>query len=96
MTLRNFDSLNSITTVAVDATTIAVGTSSGKILRFDNKKNFVYKDAYKAHDCMVTDIWLQHNKAIVSTSHDMMINVKSLCNEFDDKKLSIEGYNEEL
>lgn len=54
------------------------------------------KEAYMAHTRKVTDIWLQHNKAIVSTSHDMKIRIKSLTTEFDDSTIDIDGCNEEL
>jgi hypothetical protein len=84
-----------ISTVAVDAGSIAVGTQSGKILLFESKK-MELKEPYMAHSRRVTDIWMQHNKAIVSTSHDMKIRIKSLTPEFDDQTIDIQGYAEEL
>jgi len=93
--LKNYDSLNLISSVAVDAGSIAVGTQSGKILLFDTK-SMELKEPYMAHTRKVTDIWMQHNKAIVSTSHDMKIRIKSLTSEFDDQTIDIEGYAEEL
>ena len=44
------------------------------------------------HSRKVTDIWIQHNKAVVSTGHDMQIRIKSLSAEFDDQTIDIEGY----
>ena len=93
--MKNYDSLNLISSLAVDAGSIAVGTQSGKILLFDSKK-MELKEAYMAHSRRVTDIWMQHNKAIVSTSHDMKICIKSLTAEFDDQTIDIQGYAEEL
>ena len=46
--LRNYDSLNSISKVAVDSGSIAVGTQSGKILLFDKKK-MELKDTFNSH-----------------------------------------------
>ena len=54
------------------------------------------KAPYMAHSRKVTDIWMQHNKAIVSTSHDMKIKITSLTSEFDDQAIEVEGYQEEL
>ena len=88
--------MNLITKVAVDAGSIAIGTQSGKILIFD-KKGMRLKEAFEAHSRKVTDIWMQHNKAIVSTSHDMKIKIKALASaDFDDQTIEIEGYQEEL
>ena len=81
-----------ISTVAVDAGSIAVGTQSGKILIF-NKKDMKLREAYMAHTHKVTDIWLQHNKAIVSTSHDMTIRTKSLVGDDYDKAIKIKGHD---
>ena len=55
--LKNYDSLNSISKVAVDSGSIAVGTQSGKILLFDKKK-MELKDTYSFHSRKVTDIWM--------------------------------------
>ena len=55
--LKNYDSLNSISKVAVDANSIAVGTQSGKILLFDRKRMSL-DEAYIAHTRKVTDIWM--------------------------------------
>ena len=95
MYLKNFDSVNMISTVAVDAGSIAVGTQSGKILVF-SKRGMELKEAYMAHTHKVTDIWIQHNRAIVSTSHDMTIKTKSLTDEDFEKNIEIKGYKEEL
>ena len=56
----------------------------------------VLKESYTAHTRKVTDICMQHNKTIVSTSHDMKIWIKSLNSEFNDQAIEIEGYSEEL
>lgn len=62
-----------------------------------NENNMKLKDAFMAHTHKVTSIWLQHNKAIVSTSHDMTIKMKSLVQGDDiDKSIKIRGYEEEL
>lgn len=55
--MRNFDSMNSISTVAVDAGSLALGTQTGKILLFDLKKNEL-REPYMAHSRKVTDIWM--------------------------------------
>ena len=56
-------------------------------------------EPFEAHERKVTDIWMQHNKAIVSTSHDMKIHIKCTMTSqdaFDDQTIAIEGYGEEL
>ena len=84
--------------MAVDANSVAVGTGTGKILLFDRKTMALRIDPFIAHERKVTDIWMQHNKAIVSSSHDMKIHIKCTQSpaEFDDQTISIDGYQEEL
>ena len=55
-------------------------------------------DPFIAHERKVTDIWMQHNKAIVSSSHDMKIHIKCTMSppDFDDQTIKIDGYEEEL
>ena len=55
--LKNYDALNTISTVAIDANSIALGTQSGKILLFDKKK-MELREPYMAHTRKVTDIWM--------------------------------------
>ena len=81
--LKNFDEINSISKVVIDSGLIVVGTQSGKILMFDSK-SFKLINMFMAHTRKVTDMWVQHKKAIVSTSHDCKLYIKSLCDEFDD------------
>ena len=81
--LRNFDDANSISKVVVDRNSIVVGTMTGKILLFDQKTQRLLLE-YMGHSRKVTDIWVQHNRAILSTSHDCKIYIKSLSQEFDD------------
>ena len=53
------------------------------------------RESYVAHTQKVTSIWLQHNKAIVSTSHDMTIRTKSLHGDDYDKAIKIRGHEQE-
>ena len=67
-----------------------VGTQSGKIILFDSK-SFKMLDAYIAHNKKITDLWIQHKRAIVSCSHDSKIYVRTLSlNEFDNQMIEIE------
>ena len=58
LNLKNYDSLHSISAVAVDANSIAVGTQTGKILLFDRKTMILRGEPFEAHERKVTDIWM--------------------------------------
>ena len=93
--LRNYDDANTISKVVVDRNSIVVGTMTGKILLFDQKTQGLLAE-YMGHTRKVTDIWVQHNRAILSTSHDCKIYVKSLSQEFDDQTIELDTRDEEL
>ena len=93
--LRNFDDANSISKVVVDRNSIVVGTMTGKILLFDAKTQRKILE-YMAHSRKVTDIWVQHGRAILSTSHDCTIYIKSLTQDFDDQSIELDNQDEEL
>ena len=93
--LKNNDSLNSISAVAVHGNSIAIGTSTGKIELYDRQSMKIRGFPFEAHEREVTGIWIWDDVAIVSSSHDQHINIKLIQTaDREDKKIKIatDGY----
>ena len=83
------DSLNQISVVKVERNSLVVGTQSGLIIVY-NTKDFKPLFMYYGHEKKVSDLWVQHKRAIVSCSADNKLFIKAMTNEFDDSPVEIE------
>ncbi|CDW71200.1 vacuolar protein sorting-associated protein 41 homolog [Stylonychia lemnae] len=67
---------------------LAIGTNKGMIYQV-NSQSGALVNKYQAHSKKITSIYLKETSAIISSSHDGIIKITSLCPEFDTMTLEI-------